>query len=234
MTITKGAPRRPPQLARYRRNAPNVMGGIGLLRSLRGNDTQAIFFDPQYRGILDKQNYGNEGSSRERARAALPQMTDTAIAGFVEEIDRVLAPSGHLFMWVDKFMMGTGAHVGHLRHADSLQVVDVIHWNKIRPGMGRRARCASEYVIVAQKAPVKAKGIWNDHMLLDAWVEAADRSMHPHAKPYQLIERLIRAVTKSGDLVVDPCAGSYIVLEACRATGREFIGCDLVELENET
>jgi DNA modification methylase len=42
-----------------------------------------------------------------------------------------------------------------------------------------------------------------------------------------LIERLIRATTKAGDLVVDPCAGSYVVLEACRVSGRQFVGCDL-------
>lgn len=210
------------------RNARNKMGGMQLLRSLRAGEAKAALFDPQYRGILDAMKYGNERVARGSKRAALPQMTDVVITEFVEQIARVLAPSGHLFLWIDKFTLGSGGHVRYFHRAPELAVVDVIHWNKIRPGMGRRARCASEYCLVLQKRPVRAKGIWTDHRLLDSWLEGADRSLHPHAKPYQLVERLIRAVTKSGDLVVDPCAGSYTTLEACRATGRQFVGCDLI------
>ncbi|CAG8728000.1 5073_t:CDS:2, partial [Racocetra persica] len=36
---------------------------------------------------------------------------------------------------------------------------------------------------------------------------------HPHQKPKELIKALIGATTNEGDLVVDPCAGSFIVLE---------------------
>ena len=43
----------------------------------------------------------------------------------------------------------------------------------------------------------------------------------------QLQAQLIEAVTNPGDLVVDPAAGTYSVLEACQQTGREFLGCDL-------
>jgi len=38
---------------------------------------------------------------------------------------------------------------------------------------------------------------------------------------------LIEATTEKGDLIVDPCAGSFIVLEVCQETRREFMGCDL-------
>jgi len=55
----------------------------------------------------------------------------------------------------------------------------------------------------------------------------AQQRNHPHQKPRKLIRALIEATTKEGDLVVDPCAGSFIVLEVCQATKREFLGCDL-------
>jgi DNA modification methylase len=42
-----------------------------------------------------------------------------------------------------------------------------------------------------------------------------------------LINRLIGAVTLPGDLVVDPCAGSFVVLQECRRLGRKFVGCDI-------
>jgi hypothetical protein len=35
------------------------------------------------------------------------------------------------------------------------------------------------------------------------------------------------ALTKPGDLVVDPAAGGFVVLRAPMALGRVFIGCDI-------
>jgi len=40
-------------------------------------------------------------------------------------------------------------------------------------------------------------------------------------------------MTKEGDLVVDPCAGSFIVLDICLELGREFMECDLTYLRLE-
>lgn len=217
-----------------RLNDRNVMGGLDLLRSIENNKAKAVFLDPQYRALLEKMGYGNEGESREAARVALPQMDNYTIGCFVAEIARALTPSGHLFFWLDKFSLGEGLHRRYIEHANGrLKMVDLIAWNKMRPGMGRRARCQTEYLVVVQKEPARAKGCWIDHRITDTWPEQSDRSVHPHAKPYQLTERLIRSVTKRGDLVVDPCAGSYMVLEACKATGREFLGCDLIENQAE-
>ena len=56
---------------------------------------------------------------------------------------------------------------------------------------------------------------------------------HPHQKPRELIKALIMATTNEKDLVVDPCAGSFIVLEVCRELKRNFLGCDLTFKEME-
>jgi DNA modification methylase len=37
----------------------------------------------------------------------------------------------------------------------------------------------------------------------------------------------VEATTNQGDLIVDPCAGSFVVLEVCQEANREFIGVDL-------
>jgi hypothetical protein len=55
-----------------------------------------------------------------------------------------------------------------------------------------------------------------------------DRKVHPHVKPIGLIRKLIGAVTRPGDLVVDPAAGSFVVMYAAHQLGRDFMGCDLV------
>lgn len=217
---------RPVRLQTPARNARNAMCGLELLRSLRMAEASQVWFDPQYRALLDHQGYGNEGEGRERARAALPQMGAGLIEAFLVEIARALRPAGHLLMWADKFIVGSGRIERYLEVVTTLSVVDLIAWNKARLGMGRRTRCTTEYLFVIQKVP--CRGTWSDHAIPDCWTEQADRSRHPHAKPHQLTERLVRAVTRRGDLVVDPCAGSYVVLDACRASGREFLGCDLI------
>lgn len=212
---------------RVARNVRQRMNGVDLLAQLPDGIAALGVFDPQHRNVLDKLALGNEGA-RQQGRAALPQMRDDDVAFFIEEIERVLRPSGHLMLWIDKFCLAEGHHRRWMRRARSLKVVDVIAWNKLRPGMGRRARCQTEYLVVAQKEPLRAKDIWTDHSIPDSWQEHHDRALHPHAKPHQLTARLIRAVTERGDLVVDPCAGGYGVLDACLATGREFVGCDLM------
>jgi len=78
-----------------------------------------------------------------------------------------------------------------------------------------------------QRPPVTAKN-WRDHGIPSRWVEKVDRRIHPHVKPIGLIERLIGAVTQPGDLVIDPAAGSFVVMHAALRQGREFIGCDAV------
>lgn len=168
--------------------------------------------------------YGNEGVSRGSQRSMLPQMSEGIIKLFIFEIARVLIPKGHLFLWVDKFHLCEGV-MGWM--PEFLQVVDMIVWNKQRIGMGYRTRRKCEYLIVAQKRPIRAKGVWGVHDIPDVWEEKAV-SGHPHSKPVGLQARLIEAVTNPGDVVLDPAAGSYSVLEACKRTGRRFLGGDLV------
>lgn len=45
----------------YKLNSKNKADGLDLLRSLKDKTIKTAFFDPQYRGVLDKLKYGNEG-----------------------------------------------------------------------------------------------------------------------------------------------------------------------------
>jgi site-specific DNA-methyltransferase (adenine-specific) len=56
---------------------------------------------------------------------------------------------------------------------------------------------------------------------------------HPHQKPKELIKALITATTNEKDLIIDPCAGSFVVLEVCQELNRNFLGCDLTFKEME-
>jgi len=201
----------------------NAMDGITFLKMLPDDGVPAVFFDPQYRGVMDKLDYGNEGS-RQKERAELSQMNDETISTFINEIGRVLRPSGHLFLWIDKFHLVEG--IKGWFQDQSLQTVDLITWDKGKIGMGYRTRRRSEYLVIVQKAPKRAKGCWNSHDIPDVWLEKVVR-VHPHSKPEQLQAALINSVVEKGDFVVDPASGGFSVMRSAEAVGRKFIGVDL-------
>jgi site-specific DNA-methyltransferase (adenine-specific) len=127
-------------------------------------------------------------------------------------------------LWIDKFHLCEG--VQHWMEGTSLDLVDLVVWNKQRMGMGYRSRRVSEYLLVVQKRPRRAKGVWSLHNIPDVWDEKL-ATRHAHGKPVGLQARLIESVTNSGDVVLDPAAGSFSVMDACGRTGRRFLGCDV-------
>ena len=206
--------------------------GLALMEKLDEGSARVVFFDPQYRGVLDKLKYGNEGKQRGKERSSLPQMTEEVIMNFLGEIGRVLAPGGYLFLWVDKFHLVQS--VGKWLDAiPQLQVVDMITWDKGAIGMGYRTRRRAEYLVVIQKVPILAKSTWKLHDIPDVWFEKIKGKNHAHSKPIELQKKLILATTEEGDLVLDPAAGGYSVFEACRSAGRDFIGGDIVYGDEE-
>lgn len=208
-------------------NAPNVCDGLLLLKSIKPFSIATAFFDPQYRGVLDKLAYGNEGKSRGKSRANLTQMSGEIIREFILGIDAALKPGGHLFLWVDKFHLCEGTLPWF--NGTKLEIVDMIVWNKQTFGMGYRSRRTAEYLLVLQKRPKRARGVWLDHSIRDVIDERPLKS-HPHAKPIVLQQRLICSVTREDEWVLDPAAGSYSVLLACRMANRNFIGCDIEQI----
>ncbi len=206
-------------------NYRNTCNGIDLLQAMKRKSVKAVFFDPQYRGVLDKLTYGNEGEERGKSRSSLPQMTEERIKFFLSEINRVLCNSGYLFLWVDKYHFAEGIS-SWLKNTD-LSIVDMIVWNKGKIGMGYRTRRTSEYLLILQKRPAVSKGTWSLHDIPDVWEEKVKKN-HPHSKPIELQKQLILSCTNEGDFVCDPASGGYSVFEACKQTNRNFIGGDIV------
>ena len=201
------------------------MDGLKMLAKIPNEAVPVAFLDPQYRGVLNKMNYGNEGEGRGKKRCALKQMEDNLISSFVREINRVLVPTGHLFLWMDKFELLNGFRTW--LDGTALDVVDLVNWDKGRMGMGYRSRRVTEYCIVLQKQPRRAKGVWKIHNIPDTWREKAPKGEHPHRKPIDLQAELLTAVSAEGDIVIDPAAGDFTVMESARLRHRNFLGCDL-------
>ncbi len=207
-------------------NKRQKMEGLKFLSKISENTIPVCIFDPQYRGVYEKMAYGNESTSRNYKRVELPQMDDKKISEFIHAISNVLMPSGHLFLWLDKFHLCT--NFKDWFEDTCLEPVDMITWNKMKMGLGYRARHTSEFVLILQKIPKRAKGIWTLHDIPDVWDEKIPvQKKYHHTKPINLQAKLIQAVSNEKDIILDPAAGSYSVLKACTMTNRMFLGCDI-------
>ena len=58
---------------------------------------------------------------------------------------------------------------------------------------------------------------------------SAEREKHPTQKPEGAIERILRASSNEGDLVLDPFMGSGTTLRAAKDLGRKAIGIEIEE-----
>lgn len=67
------------------------------------------------------------------------------------------------------------------------------------------------------------RGRWSDVFACDG----KEKKWHPHQQSLETMENLLDYLSDPGDLVVDPCGGSFTTAVACCRRGRRFIGCDV-------
>jgi site-specific DNA-methyltransferase (adenine-specific) len=53
-----------------------------------------------------------------------------------------------------------------------------------------------------------------------------EKGLHEWQQPVGSIEELIKNFSNPGDLIVDPCAGSFTTAIGCHSLSRRFVGCD--------
>ena len=165
---------------------------------------------------------------------------------WIEGCRRVLKPTGTI--WVSG-TLHIYPSVGMALLQNEFRLLNDITWQKPNPppNMGRRTFTHStETLLWASKAPKGSphKYTFNyDEMRAEnggkqmqtVWrFPTPHRSevrfgKHPTQKPVALIERCLRASTKSGDVVLDPFAGSGSTGVAALRTGRRFIGIEIDE-----
>ena len=212
----------PPSIPRDTRVA---MDGLEFLAQLPDASVSATFFDPAIpRSPRQTRLRQRRRPPRPETLGAPPDDIRNHRRIHPSAIDRVLGPSGHLFLWIDKFHLCSG--INEWTEGTSLETVDLVTWNKGRIGMGYRTRRTAEYLIVLQKVPKRAKGVWTRHDIPDVWTEKPSSKV-THSKPVGLQQALIESTTAPNDPVLDPAAGSFSVLEACQLAGRTFVGCDV-------
>ena len=73
--------------------------------------------------------------------------------------------------------------------------------------------CSDVWHIVSERHKRKVNGI-------------VAKAAHKTVKPTEMIERIVKASSNEGDLVLDCFVGSGTTALVCKNLGRRFIGCD--------
>jgi CRISPR/Cas system-associated exonuclease Cas4 (RecB family) len=125
-------------------------------------------------------------------------------------------PSGKPWRGVDPSAIGRHWAKSH-EELDRLDHEGRIHWPK--KGVPRLKRYEDEY------EGMVIQDIWTD--LNKIHNQSAEATGYNTQKPTGLLDRIIRASSREGDLVADFFCGSGTALVVAETLGRRWIGCDL-------
>ena len=167
---------------------------------------------------------------------------------WLEACKRVLKPEGTL--WVS----GTYHSIyqcGHAIQALDYRILNDISWFKpnASPNLSCRFFTASHESLIWARKEKQAKHIFDYYLMKNGnWPEDPIKKpnlqmrsvwslgtpkpeekkygKHPTQKPLALLNRIVLASTKKGDVVLDPFAGSSTTGLAAIKNGRKFIGID--------
>jgi site-specific DNA-methyltransferase (adenine-specific) len=154
-------------------------------------------------------------------------------AGFEQFLERALptirsamAPGATLY-W---FAAGGGPALGQalLAISQHFTLQNCLVWDKETPGLGWRWRRSWEAIVEASAGkPARWYGGTHRRNVIRWPKLIPDADDHPTPKPPELLAELIRVSSASGQLILDPFAGSGSTLIAAQLTGRVCYACEL-------
>lgn len=154
---------------------------------------------------------------------------------------RVLKPNGTI--WISGTLHNIYS-IGMALEQEGYKILNNITWQKTNPPPNLACRCfthSTETILWAKKAGKQVRHYFNyeamkeqndGKQMKDVWsgslTKASEKTegKHPTQKPEYLLERIILASTKEGDLVLDPFCGSGTTGVAAKKNRRRFLGME--------
>ncbi len=158
---------------------------------------------------------------------------------WIKECKRLLKPDGSL--WISGTLHNIYS-VGVALEQEGFKILNNITWQKKNPPPNLGCRCfthSTETILWAKPANGKQyfnyalmKEINGNKQMKDVWVGSLtpqsekSEGKHPTQKPEYLLERIILASTREGDVVLDPFVGSGTTSVVAKKLGRLSFGID--------
>ena len=224
---------------------------IEIIKQMAPNSVDLIFADPPYYMNLQKQLLRPNGDLFEGVNDAWDQFASLAdydhqAKQWISECLRILKPNGSF--WVIGSFHNLH-RIGTILQDFGAWIINEIVWEKTNPVpnfAGTRFVNAQEtllWVVKNQKAKYtfnyKTMKFINDNkQMKSVWrlpicsgnerlKDLFGKKVHSTQKPIALLERIILATTKYGDLILDPFSGTGTTACAAKKWGRKFIGIEI-------
>lgn len=209
---------------------------LELIKNIPDNSIDLILTDPPF-GLSEVDNMLGDARGVSQSYTAFLTSSDnstiegakTLLAALIPELSRVLRPSGHFYMFCSfelyPFLISELAKSG-------FQVSwQPLIWDKTKTTVrftGLEYPSSYEPIIFAHKPP-RTKHLTNEKSKNIISIPAlhSSKKVHPFQKPNELIAQLINNSSKPGDRVLDPFAGSGVVIRMSQELHREGLGFEL-------
>ena len=217
---------------------------IEIMKKLERNKIDLIFADPPY-------FLSNDGKSIRSGKVVSVnkgdwdkkdnyENVDSFTYNWLKECHRILKYDGTI--WVS----GTHHNVFDIERnmkKIGFNIINIVIWHKSDPPpliYKNKFRFSYEFIIWAKKGSKhyfnydEMYGVNNQEMedvwLMDA-VKMSEKKhgYHPTQKPEKLLERIIKASSKEGDIVLDPFLGSGTTCYVAKRLNRKYIGIEKEE-----
>lgn len=193
----------------------------------------AVFGKEQYRNEIAWKRTVIKGSSKSRARQ-FPRSHDVLLFYTKSHEWTWNRPSVRLserylsrFKWDDSD--GRGRYRKNVLKTFSQETFDRLKKeNRLVAPVKRGAMWSYKQYASESDVTTYMDDIWTDVNALNA--VALERLGYPTQKPVQLLERIIRASSNTGDVVMDPFCGCGTTISAAQRLGRHWIGIDITHL----
>ena len=227
---------------RHRLLVGDARSGDAYARLMDGVSAAMMITDPPYNVPIAGHVSGlGRKVHREFAHASGEMSEDEFIAflaAFMEAAGEHLTEGALSYVFMD------WRHVNELQAAGrrlGVWLVNLCVWVKTNAGMGSLYRSKHELCLIFKRgdAPHRNNVELGKHgrSRSNVWTYAGvntfragrndDLADHPTVKPVQMIADAIRDVTKRGEVVLDPFAGSGTILIAAEMTGRRARGIEI-------
>jgi len=166
---------------------------------------------------------------RYRAKAgSRPIVGDDDLSWFrpvIRECYRVLRPNTHAYIFCNEYGLATfRAEMA----AAGFKVKRLLVWVKDQHtagDLGGDYANRTEYLLFGHKGRRLLSGHRDTNVLF--FKRAGRQRLHPTEKPEDMLQYLIQKSSASGELVLDPFAGSGTTCRAAKDTGRRYLGIEI-------
>lgn len=199
----------------------NDTRALDALRSFRAGSVDAIVTDPPYATTGESSVW----VSKDRVRS-LPRETqfyEAWIREHLSEFGRILKPTGAAWISCD---WPAAMAIDQACYRVGLRAPAIGIWDREGLGMGHLLRHVYECFAVVTMPEFERLATDEPDVWRHKWTPGDRSTGHSAEKPVALMARAIRLLTRSGDLVCDPFAGSGTTGVAAALLGRRYVGIE--------